>query len=104
MPYCTGSFGLSSERGSLLNTSTEAVTRLQGALSATQTAKDVIENLIAPHDYQDVAQLVMQAAEKLLQAATLLMQSDDQQALELVEQAEDLLDAMYEVIESDLNL
>lgn len=87
-----------------MNTSSEAVTRLQEALKTTQSAQGVIENLVAPHDYQDVANLVVQAAEKLLEAATLLMQAEDQDALNTIEQAEDLLEAMYDIIESDLNL
>lgn len=87
-----------------MNTSAEAVTRLQTAQANTQAALSVVENLIAPHDYQDVAALVLQAAEKLLEAATLLMQAEDETALANVELAEDLLDSMYEIIESDLEL
>lgn len=68
-----------------MNTSTEAVSRLQEALGATRAAGQVIDDLIVAHDYQDIASLVVRAAEALLEAASQLMQSQDEAALEAIE-------------------
>jgi hypothetical protein len=87
----------------VMNTSSEAVKKLEDAQDSTRQAGEIIENLIAVHDYQDVAMVVTQAAEKLLEAAHLLMQSDDEAALNAIELAEDLLDEVYSVIDADLD-
>ena len=87
-----------------MNTSAEAVKLLEQALTTTRSAAGTIEDLIAPHDYQDVAMLISQAAAALLQSASLLMQSQDEAALEALENADDLLDAVYDIIDSDLDL
>lgn len=84
-----------------MNTSTQAVTLLQQALTLTGQARDTIDNLIAEHDYQDVATLVTQAAAALLESAAYLMQSKDELALNALEGAEDLLDAVYEIIDGE---
>lgn len=84
-----------------MNTSTEALRLLQEALSTTRAATQVIDNLIADHDYQDVASLVSQAAAALLESATLLMQSKDESALDALEQADDLLDSVYNIIDGE---
>ncbi|MBC8171266.1 MAG: hypothetical protein H7X77_06325 [Anaerolineae bacterium] len=84
-----------------MNTSTEAVRLLREALVSSQQAFEVINNLIAKHDYQDVALLVAQAAAALLESATLLMQSKDEAALDKIEAAEELLDAVYTIIDSE---
>ena len=86
-----------------MSTSSEAITLLQQALTTTRSAENTIENLIAVHDYQDVASLVTQAAAALLETATLLMQSQDEAALDMLENADDLLDAVYGIIEADLD-
>lgn len=86
-----------------MNTSAEAANRLQQAIAATQQAHGVIENLIAEHDYQDVAALLTQAAGSLLQSAALLMQSQDEAALEHLETAEDFLDAVYDIIDAEMD-
>ncbi len=86
-----------------MNTSTEAVRLLQQALATTHEAANTIENLIADHDYQDVAGLITMAAAALLQSASLLMQSQDEAALESLETADDLLDAVYDIIDADLD-
>ena len=86
-----------------MNTSTEAIKLLQQAYATTQQAADTIENLIAEHDYQDVADMVARAAAALLESATLLMQSDDEAALQALENADDLLDTVYDVINADLD-
>lgn len=87
-----------------MNTSAEALKQIQAALAQAQAAQEVVDNLIATHDYQDVTSLVLQATTKLLAAATALMQSDDESALSDIENAEDLLDSVYDVIEGDLDL
>lgn len=86
-----------------MNTSTEAVNRLESARQAAQSAQDVIENLIAEHDYQDIALLLTRAADTLLESARLLMQSKDEDALSTLENAEDLLDAVWEIIEGEVD-
>lgn len=86
-----------------MNTSTEAIKQLQDAIQKIQTSQDVVDNLIAVHDYQDVTSLVIQSAEALLHSAVAFMQSEDENALDLVEGAEDLLEAMYNVIDGDLD-
>lgn len=84
-----------------MNTSAEATKRLQQALADTREATAIIENLIAAHDYQDVAGLVAQAAAELLDAAAALMQSQDETALTRLEQADDLLNAVWDIIDAE---
>jgi uncharacterized membrane-anchored protein YhcB (DUF1043 family) len=85
-----------------MNTTAEAIRTLESAQQHAATAAEMIENLIAAHDYQDVALLVAQAATRLLEATMLLMKSDDMGALATLESADDLLDAVYDIIEADL--
>jgi hypothetical protein len=86
-----------------MNTSTRANELLQHALKSTREAAGVIDNLIANHDYQDVASLVTQAGVALLEAATLLMDSDGDAAIEQMERAEDLLDSVYAIIDGEID-
>jgi hypothetical protein len=86
-----------------MNTSSEAITKLKKALETSHEAKTVIDNLIAVHDYQDVASLVVEAAATLLEAAISLMQSQDEIALDQVEAAEDLLDSAYSIIDGEVD-
>lgn len=86
-----------------MNTAPQAIDHLQQALSAARAAQGVIDDLIVAHDYQDVASLVTEAAAALLDAAARLMQMDDEAAFDLIERAEDILDQVYEIIESDLD-
>ena len=85
-----------------MNTSDSAIQQLQQALTAAQQATDTIDNLIAAHDYQDVASLVAQAASTLLEAARLLMESQDEAALDALENADDLIESVYNIIDGDL--
>jgi hypothetical protein len=85
-----------------MNTSSEAIKTLQEAHTKVAAASAIIENLIAAHDYQDVALLVAHAGAKLVEAATLLMQSNDAAAFTALEDADDLLDAVYNIIDADL--
>jgi hypothetical protein len=84
-----------------MNTSLEAVKRLQQALAQTRDAQKVIDDLIVEHDYQDVATLVTQAAAALLESAALLMQSQDEAALDALESADELLDSVYSIIDAE---
>ncbi len=84
-----------------MNTSAEAVRLLQEALASTQAAKRVIDDLITAHDYQDAATLVTQAAVATLEAAVHLMQSKDEDALNALEQADDLLEAFYDIVDGE---
>ncbi|MBE2184973.1 MAG: hypothetical protein IAE89_16200 [Anaerolineae bacterium] len=86
-----------------MNTSSEALRLLQEATKSTQQALNVIDNLVVEHDFQDVASLITQAASALLISAERLMQSNDAAALEAMETAEDLLDAVYNIIDSELD-
>lgn len=84
-----------------MNTSAGATQLLQQALANTRDAVRVIDNLIVEHDYQDVATLVAQAAAALLESAALLMQSQDEAALDALGSADDLLDAVYDIIDAE---
>jgi hypothetical protein len=84
-----------------MNTSTRAIDLLAQAQRSTTEARAVIDDLIAPHDYQDVATLVAQAAAELLQAAADLMHSQDEAALDALGRADDLLDAVYDIIDGE---
>ncbi|MEQ8673857.1 MAG: hypothetical protein RLP44_12655 [Aggregatilineales bacterium] len=86
-----------------MNTSTEAVKQLQDALDAAQRATDVIDNLLAEHDYQDVASLTAQAAASLLSSAIALMQSQDESAMEFFDITEDLMEAVYNIIDGEID-
>lgn len=86
-----------------MNTTTEAIRLLEQALDNTGKAEAVIGDLIAAHDYQDVAQVVAQAAKALLECTTLLMQNNDVAALDMLENAEDLIDMVYVAIDADLD-
>ena len=85
----------------MINTSGEATKRLEQALATTREATSIIDNLIADHEYQDVASLVTQAAGKLLEAAAALMQSKDEDGIAALESADDLLDAVYDIIDGE---
>lgn len=84
-----------------MNTSSEALRLLQQAANETNQALKVIDNLVVEHDYQDVASLIAQAANALLISAQQLMQSNDVAAFEAMENAEDLLDAVYDIIDAE---
>jgi hypothetical protein len=86
-----------------MNTSSEAVKRLQEAIKAAKSAGDVVENLVAEHEYQDVAGLITQAAAAMLECASLLMQGDDEAALDNLDRAEDLLDEVYGIIDGEVD-
>lgn len=84
-----------------MNTTTEAISRLEQALAASRNASNVIENLIVEHDYQDVAVLLTQAASALLTAAMEMMHAEDGAAIEAMENAEDFIDAVYDIIDAE---
>ncbi len=86
-----------------MNTSARASDLLQQALASTREAERVVSDLIVEHEYQDVAALVTQAAIALLQAAALLMQSEGEAAFDQMENAEDLLDSVYNIIDAELD-
>lgn len=85
-----------------MNTSAEAIKQLQQALDLTNSASSTIENLVAEHDYQDVATLVSHAAAQLLETALAFMNSQDESALDTLESAEELIDAIYDIIDAEL--
>ncbi|MBL8154918.1 MAG: hypothetical protein JNM70_12105 [Anaerolineae bacterium] len=84
-----------------MNTSAEASRLIEQALATTRESARVIQNLVAAHDYQDVAALVTQAAAALLQSASQLMQMQDEAALASLADADDLLDAVYDIIDAE---
>ena len=89
--------------GITVNTSARVSELLQQALISTRDAERVVNDLIVVHDYQDVTVLVTQAAAALLEAASLLMQSEGEAAFDAMEQAEDLLDSVYNIIDAELD-
>lgn len=84
-----------------MNTSGEALRLLQQALADTRKAGAVIDDLFAPHDYQDVAALVARASAGLLESTIRLLESRPDDALAALEAADDLLDAVYDIIDSE---
>jgi hypothetical protein len=84
-----------------MSISADAIKLLQQARVTSEEAQRSIDDLIVEHEYQDVATLVTQAAGALLDVAALLMQSQDEAALEHLETAEDLLDAVYDIIDGE---
>ena len=84
-----------------MNTSTEALRLLREALTKAEAATAVIDDLLAPHDYQDVAMLVVRASALMLQSTMRLLESNPDAALVALEGADDLLDAVYDVIDSE---
>ncbi len=84
-----------------MSTSADTIKLLQHAQTTAIDANRAIEDLIVEHDYQDVAMLITQAASALLEAATLLMQLQDEAALDQLEAAEDLIDSVYEIIDGE---
>lgn len=86
-----------------MNTTSRASELLQQALTSAREAEGVVNDLIVAHDYQDVALLVTQAAAALLESAALLMQADADAAFDQIEQAEDLLDTVYNIIDGELD-
>ncbi|MBC7813332.1 MAG: hypothetical protein H7175_19390 [Burkholderiales bacterium] len=84
-----------------MNTSAEAVQLLQEALAKTKAATGVINDLIVAHDYQDVAGLVTQSTAALLESAVALLQSNDEDALDAMERADDLLDTAWSIIDRE---
>ncbi len=86
-----------------MHTSAEAAQLLQDALAKTRAATNVINNLVIEHEYQDVAILVTQAGEALINAVVLLLDSKDEAALDALEQADDLLDSVYKIIDGEID-
>jgi hypothetical protein len=86
-----------------MQTSSAAIALLEQAQKTTQDAAKVIENLIAEHDYQDVALIITHAAAELLETAKLLMHSQDVAAFESLERAEDLLDSFYDIVDGEID-
>lgn len=86
-----------------MNTSAMVIEKLQNAHQNAVQAMEITDNLFVEHEYQDVALLVTRAAAVLLEAATHLMESDDQAALGALEDAEELMDAVFQIIDSELD-
>jgi hypothetical protein len=84
-----------------MKTSAQAIQLLQTALTNTQSATAVIEDLVVEHEYQDVASLITKASATLLEMAILLMESKDGSALQKLEQAEEMLDTVYTIIDGE---
>ncbi|NJR12871.1 hypothetical protein HC776_03200 [bacterium] len=84
-----------------MNTSRDAVARLQEAIDKAGEAAQVMNNLVIEHDYQDVALLIARAGAVLLEAAARLMESDDEAAFDRLDEAEDVLDEVYKIIDGE---
>lgn len=85
-----------------METSSMAVGQLAQALSAAREASRIIDNLIAEHEYQDVASLTVKAAAELLQATTHMMQSQSDMALSAMDAADELMDAVFTIIDGEV--
>lgn len=86
-----------------MSTSHDVIHSLEQARQSAQTALRQLDDLIVEHDYQDIALLVTQAAQALLESAASLMQSRDEEAFDALERAEDLLENAYAVIDGELD-
>lgn len=86
-----------------MNTSTEAIRQLETALVSARQAVKTIDDLIVQHDYQDVASLIAQAAAALLESASALMKNDDEAGLDQLSRADDVLDAIWNIIDSEVD-
>lgn len=83
-------------------TSGEAVNQLVAAAQQAHKAALTIDNLLAAHDYQDVAGIAARAGQALLDAATAFMKNDDESAFRSIDAAEDFLDALYDIVDGEL--
>lgn len=86
-----------------MNTSAEAIRQLEAALVNARQASNTINDLIIEHDYQDVASLIAQAAMALLESASSLMKNDDEAAVDQLDRADDMLDAVWNIIDSEVD-
>jgi len=84
-------------------TSGEAVIQLEAAITQVQKASHTIDNLLAAHDYQDVAGFAARAGSALLEAAAAFMRGDDEAAFRAIETSEDLMDALYDIVDGELD-
>lgn len=84
-------------------TSNEAIAQLEAAAAQAHKAAQTIDNLLAAHDYQDVAALVARAGKALLDASAAFMRNDDAAAFTAIETSEDLLDALYDIVDGELD-
>lgn len=86
-----------------MSTSSDVILSLEQAQTSVRAAVRQINDLIVEHDYQDVALLIAQAGEALLESAAQLMKSNDQAALDVLDRADDLLENVYAIIDGDLD-
>ena len=86
-----------------MTTSHDVSQTLLQAIERAREATRQIDNLIAEHDYQDVIALTTQAATDLLEAAEALIRSDQEPFFEHLENAEDLLNAVYDIIDGEVD-
>lgn len=84
-------------------TSNEAIAQLEAAAAQAHKAAHTIDNLLAAHDYQDVAALSVRAAKLLLEAAIAFMRNDDVTAFAGLESSGDLVDALYDIVDGELD-
>jgi hypothetical protein len=84
-------------------TSGEAVNQLETAAQQAHKAALTIDNLLAAHDYQDVAGIAARAGQALLDAAAAFMKSDDEAAFRAIDTAEDFMDALYDIVGGELD-
>lgn len=83
-------------------TSGEAVSQLETAAQQAHKAALTIDNLLAAHDYQDVAGIAARAGQALLEAAAAFMKNDDEAAFRSIDAAEDFLDVLYDIVDGEL--
>lgn len=84
-----------------MNTTPEAINKLEQAQQLARQAAAILDDLIVPNDFQDVAGLTALAAAELLKATTLLLQSKPDEAIKAIEECDELVDEVYDIIEED---
>jgi hypothetical protein len=83
----------------------DAIRKLQQANESVRSAITKIDEHVEESDYNDMAALVSNAASSLLKAAVHLLEERDEAAFDMLEQADDFLDAAMDVVdEEDLEL
>lgn len=85
-----------------MKTSQDVIRHLEKIIQEAESTEAMMDDLTAPHAYEDVARLSLQGAVALLKASCAFMQTHDEEALEDIDNAEDYIEGIYDIIEGDL--
>lgn len=78
-----------------------AIRKLQQANDAARAAVSQIDSLAGESEYNDMASLVANAGAALMRAAVHLLEERDEAAFDLLEQADDYLDAAMDIVDDE---